>query len=517
MDADDYKATLAAWRKSPVFGRSLLEEADLLPTSKMLLVEDLSDTALPQTTDTTTHINPPEKCQQIGVSAAKCLLRGFLNAEASAERTATLVIDLTVHTLDMSRAFVSEKNHKALPATTHYMGFVTSEDHKDWAEKTLVNYLTEGYLQVDGADIPLPPDQVLPPAEMPADLVQTAPALPSLNLLVPNEKLRADGVASLSTPEKILKCWHDHGRFGAEFREWLQQARADPETLLDIKAERADAATKEKGGQGGGQRRVGGSGGGSNKAVIPPVKQELSEFDMEKTLIPVEELPTPLKYEGNLPGGGRGKQGPVVLITIGEKIFLVNRTEQMQVIQSGSMLAGFFKGCWWYHNTNGDEPDKKRRKKEQQETNQEPSDADILFTLQGSNSLVQVGGQILTLGAFGAEKQRATPNWQVAYHTCQDAPLPTDPAHFTCKTVHHMYFRVGELSVDETKSSVPLHHMAGLVPWHTWDSPISHLVWNMKWSPNRGLVPVRPVVLAKCEVKLPPGHAMPLNKNQEVA
>ena len=44
----------------------------------------------------------------------------------------------------------------------------------------------------------------------------------------------------------------------------------------------------------------------------------------------------------------------------------------------------------------------------------------------------------------------------------------------------------------------------------TRPGPASHVVWNMKWSPAKGFVPVRPVILSKCEIKVPAGMAFQL-------
>lgn len=35
----------------------------------------------------------------------------------------------------------------------------------------------------------------------------------------------------------------------------------------------------------------------------------------------------------------------------------------------------------------------------------------------------------------------------------------------------------------------------------------------MKWSATKGLLPVRPVVLSKCEIKLPAGKAVEISGN----
>jgi hypothetical protein len=73
--------TAGRWRNGPVFRKPLLEEAELMLTREMEVVEDVSDCALPTTTDLATHINPPEKRQQIGVDAARKILRGFLQGQ----------------------------------------------------------------------------------------------------------------------------------------------------------------------------------------------------------------------------------------------------------------------------------------------------------------------------------------------------------------------------------------------------------------------------------------------------
>lgn len=139
---DDAKSTLTVWRRSPIFSRTLLQEADLVPTKEMLVIEDLSDTAVPASTDATTHINPPEKVQQIGIAAGQSLLRGVLTASGQdeGERKAHLVVDLTTHTADVTRAFVQDSLSKTFAAPTYYIGFTASEGHQEWGDRICRNF-----------------------------------------------------------------------------------------------------------------------------------------------------------------------------------------------------------------------------------------------------------------------------------------------------------------------------------------------------------------------------------------
>ena len=122
-DQELAKTTWQVWRKSHIFGRGLLEEADLLKTKDMLQVEDIGDESVPTCTDVTTHINPPEKAQQLGVSAGQSLLRGFFNSTPDdGERRAQVIIDLTVHTADITRAFIHERLGKSFGSPCYYLG-----------------------------------------------------------------------------------------------------------------------------------------------------------------------------------------------------------------------------------------------------------------------------------------------------------------------------------------------------------------------------------------------------------
>ena len=98
--------------------------------------------------------------------------------------------------------------------------------------------------------------------------------------------------------------------------------------------------------------------------------------------------------------------------------------------------------------------------------------------------------------------------------------MPADPSFFILQRQHDMYFQVGDVDLpnpDNGVANMPIHHLAGLVPWTCWNGPASHVVWNMKWSPAKGFVPVRPVILSKCEIKIPAGMAFELTASESAA
>ena len=437
MCGDMAKATMAKWRKSPVFARSLLDEAELLSTKDMLMIEDLSECAPPATTDPTTHVNPPEKSQQIGVTAGQSILRGFFGGcGEEAERKAFLVIDLTPHTGDVMRGFLAERAHGAMPGPSYYMGFCVDSDHMDWLGGVGTQFLADGFLKVEGHDLPLPATSVLPPAEMPSEAMQATPPPPKLSMLVTNDKVKVDSIITAKVPDTVLKAWHDHDRFGSEFRQWLEKARA-PENLIDVAPEKADGkGANDK------KRTIGGLGGGSSKIARTVGKQVATSHalalasDWTPELVSVDDLPSPMLSEGALPGSGRGRPGAMVSLFVGQKIYLCNRTTAEQVVCPGTVLAGFYKGCWWH----GD------GQKKDQAKEVDPK-KDILFTLMDSNDMVQIGSVLTTLGQTVAEKQKTSANVKVGYHTMKENPMPSDPAFFRLARNFSMYFQVGDVPV----------------------------------------------------------------------
>ena len=226
MDDTASAEVLSKWRSGPLFRKPLCEEAELTPTRALLQMEDVSPEALPTTTNMDTYINPAEKHQQVGPDASKKLLRGFLQAmePPNGGRCAVLIVDLSLHVCDTLKAATADYilSNSGLP--TYFLGFAAGEEKLEWAEEHYTSWLATGFL--DGT-LPVPKSVVLPPAELSSDMVQAAPPQPQLNTLTWNKQVKYEGVPTLKMPASILTQYHDHGRFGSEFRAKLEQARKD--------------------------------------------------------------------------------------------------------------------------------------------------------------------------------------------------------------------------------------------------------------------------------------------------
>ena len=444
---EDAKASLTVWRRSPIFSRTLLQEADLVPTKEMLVIEDLSETAVPASSDATTHINPPEKVQQIGVTAGQALLRGFLTAtgQDEGERKAHVVVDLTTHTTDVTRAFVHDCLSKAFAAPTYYIGFTASEGHQEWCDRILSEFVADGFL---GGSLPMLTGSSLPPSEIPSDQIAACPPPPALSTFAINQKVKVDQCPTLKTPDRILQQWFDHQRFGSEFRSFIEKARG--ELLVDVPPDKGDVDMSAN-------RKRGGPAGGSEPLAKAAKVQHQSGPAPTFEAIKVDDVPTPLRFEGQLP-----KKGPSIVITIGQRIFVCNRTGQDQVIPAGTTVAGFYKGLWWHRKKEqgGDLHKAKAGKKQQQQEQQQiQEEKDILFDLGDASSIVLLGGVVTNIGKVVSEKQKAS-MVKVSYHEMQDSPLPSDPAFFKLKRIHDMYFQVGDVQVEQSDkvATIPLHH-----------------------------------------------------------
>ncbi|CAE7709399.1 unnamed protein product [Symbiodinium sp. CCMP2592] len=513
MPMDEVAAERAQenWRLSAIFRKPLLEEADLPQTRDLLAIEDLDPAALPTTTDAHVHVPQPEKAMQIGESAARSILRGFLAQDSTVgatagTRSAFLCIDLSPHTCDFSRAALAETK---LPV--YYLGLTRSEGELEWSKSFVRDWLADSFL--DGS-LQLPPTMSLPPIEMPTELQQAAPPLPNLQTLLLNKVQKYEGLPSLKTPDRVLAAWGDHARFKTEFEEFLQKSRE--ELPLDLTPEKADKSSGAGSGSGSGsgsglKREADGTQG--RVAKKQKVETLVNPEVVAKRSIPLKDLPKPLTWEADLHLPKSAKAKVSVIITLGERIFLVNHSQDKDVVlEKNTCVAGFYKGKWWQHKGSKDQASVK--------------ESDILFTLKDADSLIQIGSKVHTLGEAvqeivdKRERRKTQPDVTVSYHKICDSPTSTKPAFFTMSQTHTIYWEIQAIPADciqhDGKTCVPVHHMGGVIPFSRWETWASTLVWASKWSPTsaKGLVPCRPLIVLKESVPLSPQTAIELTASE---
>ena len=121
MDEEALGVTWAVFKSTQILNKGLLDEAPVISGKDYLVVEDLSEDALPATTSFDPHQFPAEKCAQIG-KACHSILRGALCGLAGS-KPVVLVVDLFAHTGEMCKAVIQEKLKPALSTPMRYIGF----------------------------------------------------------------------------------------------------------------------------------------------------------------------------------------------------------------------------------------------------------------------------------------------------------------------------------------------------------------------------------------------------------
>ena len=240
MDEKDSTALALKWRSAPLLKKPLVEEAALTQTRDLIQIEDVSPSALPATTYLETHINPPEKHQQIGVDASRKVLRGFLQGlePPTGARCAVVIVDLSLHTCDFLKAASMDHMLSNTGMATYYLGFGAGEDKLEWAGQHFEEFLSTGFL--DGS-LNILKSVSLPPAELPQEMVESSPPQPQLNVLTWNNKVKYNMVPTVKTPAALLSQYHDHPRFATEFRSLLEQCKAEyPLDMVEEKAKDKD-------------------------------------------------------------------------------------------------------------------------------------------------------------------------------------------------------------------------------------------------------------------------------------
>ena len=500
MDAEAHQNQMEVWRGASVLRKPLLDEAELLPTKEMLTIEDLSETALPSTTSDVTHPSQAEKAQQCGVSAARSILRSFLSREGSnsGQRMATLVVDLSPHTLDFARAVATERGNNPI----FYVGFCRPED-VDWSRAQMTEFLKDGFL--DGS-LKLPPSCSIPAAQPPEELQESASLpLPTLNSFVINKSVKIDGLPTLKTPDKLLTTWAEHPRFSTEFKEFLEEARLNKP--LDVPASIGSEVKRE------GDRPNPVSKKPKTDATgntLPPSKEPVTDA------IQLGELPTPLTWEAEI---YNKKTGPNLVVTLGARVFVVNRGDRDTTLEKNTVLAGFYKGKWFQSKDSSSKKAKTDGEAEEQSQN------NILFALSDASTCIQMNGRMTTLGACMKEKRKMQPDASVSYHTLVDSPITDNPAHFKCELKHSIYWSVLDIPKDaktcvkneDGKFTVPSHHIASVIPHERWEGWASSIIWSCKWSPTaaKGLQPCRPLVVLTRSITLAANTAVELTSGPQ--
>lgn len=325
----------------------------------------------------------------------------------------------------MCNASLCESEPANLPL--YYVGFTADEEKQDWAQQHVQAWMGDKFLD---ESLKLPNSCSLPAKTLPPELQEAAPPLPQLSVLTWCKNWLFEGLPSLKTPDSFLTKYWDHARFGAEFQTLIETARTD--LPLDIPAETAGEKGKKRKVNVGGQENP-----PLSQAATGQKKARQESQDVELKPIPVTDLPSALTWEAVL----TTQKHVHIVLGIGERIFLVNRSDLPQTLEAGTLIAGWFKGKFWQYRDSAGAASKKKKKTTETGDSNTPGDLDVLFQLEDADSHVTREGKLNKLLDVVAAQRQKQPDARVAYHTLKDSPQPGRPSWFALDLKFQVYFR----------------------------------------------------------------------------
>lgn len=383
MDSGRVKEALQVWKAANSMKQGLTDGAKVPKLSDMVWVMDISDDALPDTSEVDQTKHAPHTYSQLGVDAAAKAIGMFMEGmhEIMDASNAVIIVDLHPLSLDFARAVLTT----CVNQNVVYVGFSEDEEHCAWAkwfiEKEATCMLKDNSLKLQGFE--------LPPEELPVSMAKGDPPKPDMNFLTwtgTKHQIGPIAVEVLGLPEKFLKLYHDHLSFGPEFREWHKKATQlqylDYKPTLGIASDQPMPTYH----------------GSSRSGSEPPVKK-LKVVDA----IPAADVPSPLVHDIPLP-----KSKVRLSVATGYSKYLVNPTSEPITLSPGTSIAEFFKGKW-----------------AQTEAAESKSAAVVPFMLHSSEDYVKCGGVYSKIGDLLEAKIKNNPEQAaVRYHSKADAPVP---------------------------------------------------------------------------------------------
>ena len=201
-------------------------------------------------------------------------------------------------------------------------------------------------------------------------------------------------------------------------------------------------------------------------------------------MIELEKIDKALLYECKV--GTNVKDSLWLQVRAGNHIFLANKANKDW---SGKDLpiCGFGKGSFKMIKGDADLPD-----------------GGVELSLEGSSDQICFDGRVVQLGEVVKDLRKKNPETKVTYF--QMSFDSEDPHKFQLKRTHRVVFipRPEEKAAEVKDSNAGARENVQL--WHSSDSVA--IMWHMKHSPVKGLIPLKPAVFLKSPVQIPPQQAL---------
>ena len=473
----------------------------------MLASQDVAEDSLPDTfgggapMNGSVHPNAAQNFAQVGDdSMVKLLESSILEVKKTSTTTpGVILLDANAHLGNLCRAFIKCRGRSAIPL--YYVGVAPDEKAMDWLESDVTEeaktLFLDGNLKVAG-EVPKP--------KTAPDEWQLGPiAKPNLNVLV--MRSAPGSLDHLAVPEPLWKEWGQHAdkQLRTEFEKAI--AEYDDEFKFSFSLlESAKNPNKRKNGvlPDGTPTKVpkleaDGSPGSAGQAGSSAAKLE-DTSDME--FVDVSSLEGALLGTCNLHSVKKTKaqlqlrnEGHVAIANLGKEGTIL--PEHMPV---GMFGKGVFKQLGTDKAT-GENLDFNEL-------------TDIMFKLDTHRDLVIFENKVTDLkSVIDGIREKDPSQAKVAYHEIKELVEPGMAGGFSLVLKHRVVLRCSKNEAVDVGGNLEVQQsaIAGLVSPKVWhDSPHCLVLWCVKITKVKGVVPVAPRVVLRAGCTLPPNKALVL-------
>ncbi|CAJ1427868.1 unnamed protein product [Effrenium voratum] len=383
------------WQSCQLLRTRRTEEADQVPATKLKIVEDLSEAAVPASTDLDGSVRGGRRFEQIGPSASCKLLESLLENELPANISGLLVMDLSLSVGDLFWAWLERAKAKKCPVL--YVAASADSTAVEWVHHAIQHELTEKLLS---GEVTLPGFHARP-KEAPAEVLSQAPPSPQLNVCVLQQGI-------LTVPQVVVQQWATNPTFGTEFQQLLSDlikefGEAPPENMSSS-SKAADASCPEP--------------SPKKRRTAAPVKTE-----------PVDSLPSVKLAQAAVVGLKKDIASKVMVrVSTDRSWLLLNMSQTSVALPAGTVVAGFGTGAF-----------KHVPRLAEGKLGASDVEKHVLFDLKNAESQVLHNGKLTTLGDLVNAAQGSRASADICYHTLKPAPSE-DPRHFELDRKHEVYY-----------------------------------------------------------------------------
>ena len=357
------------WWSSSLRKTRRTEPVRQVPSKELKEIEDLTMDSLPLSSwaREATVTGAPKYCQ-VGCQGCEALLDGLLTGPDLGSTPAIVLVDLYSRVGDCLEAVI--KKRQSVNTPLFYFGVAEEGKEKDWLQSTqrenMIEKVMDGSLKIPGAQ---------PTSEISDDVLPAVPPKPRLNVLVIGKQDKPE------IPLHIVKQWQFHATFASDFTRWMDAflekgGIVQEENKKDEKKEEKE--TEEEDGK---KRKT------PSEVPAAPAKKVKKVVD-PSYIMETDKITTPLLQEVKC-----GKGGLFVQVRAQHQVFLVNKSQQVVMLNDDHYIGSFGKGSF-----------------KLLKSDDEIKDHMVEFLLGRSDDLIVYNGKVMSVGETLKEGAKKKPD-----------------------------------------------------------------------------------------------------------